>query len=75
MKVLLLFPMADGQTGPAIKFAFEQLGHEVRTVDAKKRVRASYPEALEFRPDLVFCSRTDTLAEEVRQINRAMRVV
>ena len=67
--------MRDGQTGPAIRYAFEQLGHTVKNVDAKKRPRASYAEALEFRPDLVLCSRTDTLAGQVRQIKRTMRVV
>lgn len=35
MRILLLFPMADGQTGLAIQRAFENLDHEVLAVDAK----------------------------------------
>lgn len=68
MRVLLLFPMADGQTGPAIKYAFEKLGHEVQAVDAKLDVRNSYNASCDFKPDLVFCSRTPALTEQVVQI-------
>lgn len=68
MRVLLLFPMADGQTGPAIKHAFETLGHEVRAVDAKLRPHDSYKEAHDFAPDLIFCSRTQVLTWKVAEI-------
>ena len=68
MKVLLLFPMADGQTGPAIKYGFEQLGHTVNTVDAKKLPYDSFKVACEFKPDLVFCSRTQALTWKVSEI-------
>ena len=68
MRVLLLFPMADGQTGPAIKYAFEQLGHEVMAVDAKRKPGNSYLIASKFVPNLVFCSRTLALTEQVIQI-------
>ena len=68
MKVLLLFPMADGQTGSAIKYGFEQLGHIVRAVDAKKQPHDSYRAACEFEPDLVFCSRTQALTWKVSEI-------
>lgn len=71
MKVLLLFPMADGQTGPAIKHAFENLDHEIIAIDAKKRSGYSYPAALEFKPDLIFCSRTKTLTAQIVQIKKA----
>jgi len=70
MKVLLLSPMADGQTWPAIKYAFEQLGHEVRAVDAKLEPQKSYTAACEFMPDLVFCSRTHQLTEDVASIKK-----
>jgi len=71
MKVLLLFPMADGQTGPGIKYAFEQLGHEVKAVDAKlAKVSESYRYCCEFKPDLVFCSRTQQLTEDVASIKK-----
>lgn len=68
MKVLLLFPMADGQTGPAIKHAFENLGHTVKSVDAKIYPGASYLSAHDFKPDLVFCSRTATLVPQILKI-------
>ena len=70
MRVLLLFPMADGQTGPAIKSAFEKLGHAVTTVDAKKVPGNSYVIAQGFKPDLIFCSRTAALARPVIEIKK-----
>lgn len=70
MRVLLLFPIADGQTGPAIKYAFEQLGHEVMAVDAKLEAGNSYITACHFRPNLVFCSRTKELTEHVQKIKQ-----
>lgn len=72
MKVLLLFPMKDGQTGSAIKHAFEQIGHEVMAVDAKTQVVDSFPTANYFSddPDLVFCSRTYQLTEHVEKIKK-----
>ena len=72
MKILLAFPMADGQTGPAIKYAFEKLGHEVKAVDAKLNPRKSHFTAIHFEPDLIFCSRTKELAEEIRLIKLAI---
>lgn len=73
MNVLILFPMADGQTGPAIKYAFEQLGHKVEAVDAKLRPVHSYEVACGFSPDLVFCSRTPALTDEVIKIKRRFK--
>lgn len=70
MKILLLFPMADGQTGLAIKHAFEQLGHFVRVVDAKLHPNDSYLIAGAIDPDLVFCSRTKELTKQVELIKR-----
>lgn len=75
MKVLLLFPMADGQTGPAIKHAFENLGHVVSVVDAKLDWRHSYAASVEFKPDLIFCSRTKELAENVGAIKKRFKDV
>jgi len=68
MKVLLLFPMADGQTGLAIKHAFERLGHEVRAIDAKLLPNDSYKATYSFGPDLIFCSRTQALTWRVPEI-------
>lgn len=75
MKVLLLFPMADGQTGPAIKRAFENLGHAVTAVDAKRVPGNSYVIAQGFKPDLVFCSRTAELAPQILQIKAKIKRV
>lgn len=69
-KVLLLFPMVDRQTGPAIKYAFEKLGYIVEAVDAKRHPLLSYSIACGYKPDLVFCSRTKELTEQVAQIKR-----
>lgn len=73
MKVLLLCPMADGQTGPAWKHAFEKLGHKVVAVDAKLAPQNSYSTNLQFKPDLIFCSRTPTLIDEVIRIKRSFK--
>ncbi len=70
MKILLLFPMADGQTGPAIKHAFEKLGYIVKAVDAKRQPLNSYSVACDYRPEFVFCSRTKELTAQVAQIKR-----
>jgi len=73
MKVLLLFPMADGQTGPAINYAFEKLGREVVAVDAKLNLLDSFKVAYDFRPNLTFCSRTSGLWDFVRQIKKRFK--
>ena len=72
MNVLLLFPMRDGQTGPAIKHAFEQLGHHVVAVDAKLQPKDSYSASFYSDFDLIFCSRTKELAEEVVKIKKRL---
>jgi hypothetical protein len=67
--------MADGLTGPAIKYGFEQLGHTVRAVDPRLKLEKTFRVACEFRPDLVFCSRESMLAGLVRQIRQEMEVI
>jgi len=63
--------MANGQTGSAIKYAFERLGHEVIAVDAKLAWRNSYAISLRVKPDLVFCSRTQVLTDQIFKIKTA----
>ena len=76
MKILLLIPMADGLTGPAIKYGFEQLGHLVKAVDPRVQpLEEIFPAACEFKPDLVFCGKEPSLAEPVRRIKQTMKVV
>lgn len=65
--------MADGQTGPAIKYAFEQLGHEIKAVDAKLQSHDSYKKAHDFKPDLIFCSRTQALTWQVAAIKARLK--
>jgi len=72
MNVLLLFPMADKQTGPAIKHAFEQLGHRVIAIDAKLEPKNSYLMSLQLDFDIVFCSRTAALTDEVIKIKERL---
>jgi len=67
--------MADGQTGPAIKYGFEQLGHAVKAVDAKLHSHDSYRAACEFKPDLIFCSRTQALTWKVAEIKAKLKNV
>ena len=75
MRVLLLFPMADGQTGPAIKRAFEQLGHFVGAIDAKLQTILATQIAHIFKPDLIFCSRTHQLTGEVEKLKKKFQLI
>ena len=72
MNVLLLFPITDGQTGLAIKRAFEQLGHRVIAIDAKLEPQNSYLMSMQLDFDIVFCSRTKELAPEVEKIKKRL---
>ena len=73
MRILLLFPIADGQTGPAIKHAFEKLGHEVCAVDVKIDWDLCFTKASKFCPDLVFCSRTYQVTDGVKRIKERFK--
>lgn len=70
MKILLLFQMKDGQTGSAIKYAFKKLGHTVESVDAKLKPHDSYEACCKIFPDIVLCSRTYDLIDEIQRIKR-----
>jgi len=70
MKVLLAFPVSDGQTGVYIKNAFEELGCEVRVVDAKTDYNSVIPETESFKPDLLFCSREIELLEVMKNYKK-----
>lgn len=76
MKVLLLVPMADGQTGPAIKYAFEQLGHVVKAVDPRtKSIIDIFLAGREFKPDLIFCARIALLDTPVKKIKQEVDAI
>jgi len=70
MKIYLVFPMADGQTGPAIKYAFEQLGHCVEAIDARLQTNRIYEDYCKFRGDLVFCTKTPKVTDQIRTIKQ-----
>jgi len=67
--------MKDGQTGPAIKYAFENLGHIVRVVDPKIQPIFSYNVACDFKPDLVFFSKSVLLTYPVMKIKEKFKNV
>lgn len=68
MKVLLVFPQADKQTGVFIKDAFLYHKCEVDVVDSKLRPQDMVPRAKVFSPDLLLCARTPALLEGMREI-------
>lgn len=70
MKVLLVFPMADRQTGPAIKYAFEQLGHYVKAIDARLQTNKIYESYREIKADLVFCTKTPEITDQIKLIKK-----
>lgn len=63
MKVLLVFPVGDRQTGLFIYNAFIEAGCDVCVVDANVEPNKMVTETINFNPDLVFMSRTETLYE------------
>lgn len=65
MKVLLVFPQKDGQTGLFIKRAFKDLGCELRVIDAKVNPHSIMQATRSFHPDLIFCSRTQSLSKYI----------
>jgi len=69
MKILLIFPQADHQTGLFIKRAFVDLGHEVDCFDPKEEdISLAFGAFCESHPDMVFCSRTAGLALPVQRM-------
>lgn len=68
MRILLAFPQADGQTGCSILRAFQDLGHEVSVLDPKINPYYLITQCREFRPDLIFCSRTKELCIDIINI-------
>lgn len=73
MKVLLLTPMADGQTGPAIKYAFEQLGHIVNVIDFRKQPKELYNACCEFKPGLIFFTKYKNLYGEIVKVRKEFK--
>jgi hypothetical protein len=78
MRILLAFPVKDGQTGVFIQRAFQKIGHKVKVVDAKIHADKLVTETKRFLPDMVFCSRTIGLLHGIRTIknfkNRPMLI-
>ena len=70
MKIFLAFPLKDGQTGPAIKRAFENLGHEVFAIDARLHPNKLYENYWKFRADLVFCAKLPEITMQIKLIKQ-----
>lgn len=73
MKVVLAFPLQDMQTGLYIRNALNQLGCEIREVDAKLNPEKLFIVCKSFKPDFVFCSRTKELLPEIQQIKMYLK--
>jgi len=71
MKVLLVFPQQDRQTGLFIHRAFKQLGCQVELVDAKLEPHNMLPKTKSFNPNLIFCSRTIELLDQMKEIRKS----
>lgn len=71
--VLLAFPQRDKQTGLFIKRAFERHGWDVNCeIDPKVNAEELMSIAVKIKPDLVFCSRTESLIHGIRYIRNYM---
>lgn len=75
MKVFLILPMADGQTGPAIKCAFTRLGHTVKEIDPRLQTSKIYEAYRGFRAELVLCSKTPEATDQLRRIKQEFNPV
>jgi len=73
-KVLVLMPMADGQTGPAIVNAFEELGCEVCGIDTNTEADKILDSVSTSAWDLVFCGREPALVPLINDIREATDV-
>jgi len=71
MKVLLIFPQKDGQTGVAIRTALEK-EHDVVTIDPNINPTNITTIATKTKPRLIICSRTISLATPVYQIKQQL---
>ena len=70
MKVFLILAMADGQTGPAIEYAFKQLGHTTEAIDARLQTNGIYEAYCKFKAELVVCTKTPEVTDQVRHIKQ-----
>jgi spore maturation protein CgeB len=69
VKIYLIFPQKDGQTGLFIKRAFMELGHEVFCFDPKEEnLNYAFGGFADCNPDMVFCSRTPGLALPIQRM-------
>jgi len=68
MKILLVFPQADRQTGIHIKDALINLGCDIYVVDPKISPDDMLPAAQMYQPDILFASRTPELRHDMSKI-------
>jgi len=65
MKILLVFPMADKQTGVYIYNAFISAGCEVKTIDPRINYHGMISTIRKWEPDLVFTNRQPQFVDEI----------
>lgn len=69
MRVLLLFPMKDQQTGLFIEHALKELGLHVVTHDSRTRWKGRIPFLVnKVKPDLVLCNREPGLYKHIQKV-------
>ena len=69
MKVLLLFPMRDRQTGLFIQRAMKQLGVAVITHDSRTGLKARIPALVrKHKPDFLLCNREHGLYKYMKKV-------
>lgn len=69
-RVLLVFPMRDGQTGVFLQRAFLACGNELAIIDPKVEPEAMVGVVEEFKPQLIFMSRTKELLDGLKYIRK-----
>lgn len=74
MKVLLLYPMEDQQTGLFIKNGFLENGCDVLAVDAKTELKYINDSFDSFDPDMVFSSRTPQMKDNINYIKSKKKI-
>lgn len=73
MRIVLAFPQKDKRTGFAIRKAIRALGHTLAIVDAKTEPGRLSRVAKDMKPDLILCSRTAKLYDQVVECKKTLR--
>ena len=72
MKVLLLFPQKDRQTGLFLVRALDEVGFKVKTIDSRSPMRWRIPLVSKiFRPDLILCNREKGIYRQLYKVRNS----